>query len=184
MSFRTQYSKSVLPNIKWELSWNWKKTSSHIRVLLSKSHYPYPKGDHNGAVGPKYASRTKVRWRFRKILWPSQNIWTLHTYSSVEYLLGFPSDIFPILQGSLDRYSNWKYLFLNQSNSSKHEIVIWFFKFILDVFEFAKLQNFVKWISKIVHSSRVILSILWKVAFSTIFSCWPAQHYSKKAGRT
>ena len=24
-----------------------------------------------------YISRTKVRWRFRKILWPSQNIWTL-----------------------------------------------------------------------------------------------------------
>ena len=35
-----------------------------------------------------------------------------------------------------------QYLFLNQSNSSKHEIVIWFFKFILDVFEFAKLQKF------------------------------------------
>ena len=24
-----------------------------------------------------YISRTKVRWRFHKILWPSQNIWTL-----------------------------------------------------------------------------------------------------------
>ena len=24
-----------------------------------------------------YIHRTKVRWRFRKILWPSQNIWTL-----------------------------------------------------------------------------------------------------------
>ena len=24
--------------------------------------------------------RTKVRWRFRKILWPSQNIWTLNEY--------------------------------------------------------------------------------------------------------
>ena len=24
--------------------------------------------------------RTKVRWRFRKILWPSQNIWTLYQY--------------------------------------------------------------------------------------------------------
>ena len=25
-----------------------------------------------------YIFRTKVRWRFRKILWPSQNIWTLY----------------------------------------------------------------------------------------------------------
>ena len=25
--------------------------------------------------------RTKVRWRFRKILWPFQNIWTLTVYS-------------------------------------------------------------------------------------------------------
>ena len=24
-----------------------------------------------------YTCRTKLRWRFRKILWPSQNIWTL-----------------------------------------------------------------------------------------------------------
>ena len=29
-----------------------------------------------------YLHRTKVRWRFRKILWPSQNIWTLKVYSS------------------------------------------------------------------------------------------------------
>ena len=98
------------------------------------------------------------------------------------YSIAFGVSFFPILQGSLDRYSNWKHFFLNQSNSFKHEIVIWFFKFILDVFEFAKLQNFVKWISKIVHSSRVILSILWKVAFSTIFSCWPAQHYIRRPG--
>ena len=116
------------------------------------------------------------------VVWKAFFCFVIFLYSSVQYLLGFPSDIFPILQGSLDRYSNWKYIFLNQSNSSIREIVIWFFKFILDVFEFAKLQNFVKWISKIVHSSRVILSILWKVAFSTIFSCWPAQHYIRRPG--
>ena len=26
--------------------------------------------------------RTKVRWKFRKILWPSQNIWTLQLFAS------------------------------------------------------------------------------------------------------
>ena len=35
----------------------------------------------NFAKSPPYfwqvLHRTKVRWRFRKILWPSQNIWTL-----------------------------------------------------------------------------------------------------------
>ena len=33
--------------------------------------------------------RTKVRWRFRKILWPSQNIWTLQTsFTEVVKYLG------------------------------------------------------------------------------------------------
>ena len=28
-----------------------------------------------------YLHRTNLRWRFRKILWPSQNIWTLKVWS-------------------------------------------------------------------------------------------------------
>ena len=38
--------------------------------------------------------RTKVRWRFRKILWPSQNIWTLLTVQIVA--LCIPSQWFSI----------------------------------------------------------------------------------------
>ena len=70
VSFRTQYSKSVLPNMmpcvlpnmKLELSWNWKKSA--VLTLISSpptssKTYPYPKGEHNGAIGPIYASISK-----------------------------------------------------------------------------------------------------------------------------
>ena len=41
--------------------------------------------------------RTKVRWRFRKILWPSQNIWTLYIYI----------DIFrPVSFGKIGKFEN------------------------------------------------------------------------------
>ena len=33
-------------------------------------------------TGTKYICMTKVRWRFRKIFWPSKNIWTLITITS------------------------------------------------------------------------------------------------------
>ena len=51
VSFRTQYSKIVLPNMKLELSWNWKKTA----VLTYRSSPPtspetYPKGEHNASI--------------------------------------------------------------------------------------------------------------------------------------
>ena len=31
----------------------------------------------NKSFWQRFTCKTKVRWRFRKILWPSQNIWTL-----------------------------------------------------------------------------------------------------------
>ena len=45
---------------KLELSWN-SNCGSHKGLPIpptSSKTYPYPKGEHNGAVGPKYASKT------------------------------------------------------------------------------------------------------------------------------
>ena len=38
-----------------------------------------------------FAVRSNLRWRFRKILWPSQNIWTLTNYFSFWGLFSSPS---------------------------------------------------------------------------------------------
>ena len=61
VSFRTQYSKSVLPNTILK-----KRPSEHMMLCvlygntgkfkIRSETYPYPKGEHNGAVSPKYAS--------------------------------------------------------------------------------------------------------------------------------
>ena len=69
----------VLPNMKLELSWNWKKSA--VLTLISSpptssKTYPYPKGEHNGAVGPKYASMINsytARPRDTRILVPEKN---------------------------------------------------------------------------------------------------------------
>ena len=45
-----------------------------------------------------YIHRTKVRWRFRKIVWPSQNIWTLTKDWQQNLSLRFQFQ-FPILTG-------------------------------------------------------------------------------------
>ena len=47
-----------------------------LHSIIALSVYPSLK-----ILAPKFwlaLHRTKVRWRFRKISWPSQNIWTLH----------------------------------------------------------------------------------------------------------
>ena len=43
--------------IKLEL----KENCSSPTLPTSSETYPYPKGEHNGAIGPKYASKYKLR---------------------------------------------------------------------------------------------------------------------------
>ena len=54
VSFRTQYSKCP--------SEHEAGIETNLQVAGSETYpYPYPKGDHNGAVGPKYASIVKYQ---------------------------------------------------------------------------------------------------------------------------
>ena len=49
------------------------------KIFLQK--YSFPSAGQSFEKSPEKGSphkQSKVRWRFRKILWPSQNIWTLH----------------------------------------------------------------------------------------------------------
>ena len=45
----------------------------------------------------------KVRWRFLKILWPSQNVWSLQHSRSIRTLMRFQNDFGPIVAGLGDR---------------------------------------------------------------------------------
>ena len=54
--------------IKLELKENY----SSLTLPTSSETYPYPKGEHNGAVGPKYASFQNVSF-FKKNLGLSRN---------------------------------------------------------------------------------------------------------------
>ena len=79
--------------------WNMFKTSflSFLLIKLNSTqsnHKKYKYSEKFAKSSPYFwlalHSRTKLRWRFCKILWPSQNIWTLKTFKIFETLSSSP----------------------------------------------------------------------------------------------
>ena len=99
-------------------SWNRKWSLDNFRFIRVKFIYS-EKVTKSSPYFWLALHRTKVRWRFRKILWPSQNIWTL-------------SHSFVISIGKLEVYKTQLSILITWINAESIFLIIFCFVFNRD----------------------------------------------------
>ena len=164
-------------NLKKKCLWNMFKTSFLSFLLIKLNYKKYIYSEKFAKSSPYFwlalHSRTKLRWRFCKILWPSQNIWTLKTFKIFETLSSSPMpssidllsiNILAKASKYLSRYSKEfesdRNLEENKTPSSFGDIYVpkFWVDFIFNsrvIFDFSLFQNCLKKLGLNHHLSKV-----------------------------